>query len=148
MTVCDCGNASAADEAAALFRDTALTITRMPVEQHDEYMQYVLGLSQLVSVLFFTTLQRSGFAFDDLAEMASTTFYKQARTAAEVSRENPRMYHEIQQLNRHSPALYRLVDQSLRDIEAAALAGDSGEFEEIMERGRARFPPSLPVDLG
>ena len=59
MTVCDCGNASAADEAAALFRDTALTITRMPVEQHDEYMQYVLGLSHLVSVLFFTTLQRS-----------------------------------------------------------------------------------------
>ena len=80
--------------------------------------------------------------------MASTTFYKQARTAAEVSRENPRMYHEIQQLNRHSPALYRLVDQSLRDIEAAALAGDSEEFEEIMERGRAWFPPSLPVDLG
>ena len=148
MTVCDCGNASAADEAAALFRDTALTITRMPVERHDEYMQYVLGLSHLVSVLFFTTLQRSGFAFDDLAEMASTTFYKQARTAAEVSRENPRMYHEIQQLNRHSPALYRLVDQSLRDIEAAALAGDSEEFEEIMERGRAWFPPSLPVDLG
>jgi chorismate mutase/prephenate dehydrogenase len=148
MTVCDCGNASAADDAAALFRDTALTITRMPVERHDEYMQYVLGLSHLVSVLFFTTLQRSGFAFDDLAQMASTTFYKQARTAAEVARENPRLYHEIQQLNRHSPELYRLVDQSLRDIESAALAAGSAEFEDLMERGRAWFPSSLPVDLG
>jgi prephenate dehydrogenase len=120
----------------------------MPVEQHDTYMQYVLGLSHLVSVLFFTTLERSGYAFNEVAEMASTTFYKQARTAAEVSRENPRMYHEIQQLNRHSPGLYQLVEQALHDIESAALATDSGRFEEIMERGRAWFPESLPVDLG
>ena len=148
MTVCDCGNAAAADDAVALFRDTALTITRMPVEQHDEYMQYVLGLSHLVSVLFFTTLERSGYAFNDLSTMASTTFYKQARTAAEVSRENPRMYHEIQQLNKHSPDLYKLVEQLLRDIESAALSTDSREFVELMERGRAWFPASLPVELG
>jgi hypothetical protein len=58
------------------------------------------------------------------------------------------MYHEIQQLNRPSAELYRLVEQALHDIESAALAPDSTRFEEIMERGRAWFPESLPVDLG
>lgn len=95
IAVLDCGNPGAADDAAALFRDTALTITRLPVEAHDACMQYVLGLSHLVSILFFTTLVRGRRPFDELAAVASTTFYKQAGTAPEVARENPQLYHEI-----------------------------------------------------
>lgn len=148
VAVCDCGNASAADEAAALFADTALTITRLPLERHDEMMQFVLGLSHLVAIVFFTTLARSGRAFGELAPMASTTFLKEARTAAEVARENPHLYFEIQHLNRHSPELFALVRDSLDKVTAAALDPDPAAFVRLMEQGRAFFPGALPAELG
>ena len=148
MAVCDCGNPDAAAAAARLFDGTALTITRIPVERHDEYMQYGLGLSHLVSILFFSTLTQSGMSFADLATMASTTFLKQARTAAEVASENPEMYAEIQRLNRHSAELYRLVRDCLESLEAAALTGEPSQFVEIMLAGKAWFPATLPQDLG
>jgi prephenate dehydrogenase len=128
--------------------DTALTITRLPVARHDEYMQYVLGLSHLVAILFFTTLARSGRSYTELSQVASTTFLKEARTAAEVSRESASLYFEIQRLNRHSAELFALVRACLSEIEAGALAGDGARFEELMRQGRAYFPASLPAELG
>ncbi len=148
VAVLDCGNAAAADQAAALFRDTALTITRLPIEAHDAFMQYVLGLSHLVSILFFTTLARCGRSFDELATVASTTFYKQARVAAEVARENDRLYYEIQRLNRHSPRLLELMRQSLEAIAAAARAEAPDAFVDLIRRGREYFPATLPAELG
>jgi chorismate mutase / prephenate dehydrogenase len=147
LAVLDCGDTAAADAAAALFRDTALTITRLPVAEHDAYMQYVLGLSHLMAILFFTTLTRSGRSFADLARAASTTFFKQARTAAEVARENPHLYHEIQRLNRHSRELFALLRGSLDAVEAAALADDAATFVQLVERGRDYFPEALPAEL-
>lgn len=148
MAVCDCGNAQAAAQAAELFADTALTITRLPVARHDELMQYVLGLSHLVAILFFTTLARSGRSYADLSAVASTTYLKEARTAAEVSRESPGLYYEIQRLNRHSGELFGLVRDCLAEIERAALADDPAAFSELMRAGRTFFPASLPAELG
>ena len=147
LAVCDCGHAEAADEAASLFHDTALTITRLPVERHDEIMQYVLGLSHLVSILFFTTLVESGVAFETLESMASTTFHKQTRAAASVAGESPQLYYEIQKLNRHSAELYEKVRASLDLVEAAAHAGNAAAFGAIMGRGRDYFPEVLPQEL-
>ena len=147
LAVLDCGNAAAADEAAALFADSALAITRLPIEAHDVYMQYVLGLSHLVAILFFTTLARSGRPFDELSRTASTTFLKQARTAAEVARESPALYYEIQRLNRHSKRLFALVKESLGEIERAALAERADAFTRLMDAGRSYFPETLPVEL-
>jgi chorismate mutase / prephenate dehydrogenase len=148
MAVCDCGNHDATDDAAALFTDTALTITRIPVALHDELMQYVLGLSHLVAILFFTTLARSGRSYADLSQVASTTYLKEARTAAEVARESPGLYYEIQRLNRHSGELFALVRSCLAEIERAALADDATAFSELMRAGRTFFPESLPAELG
>ena len=148
MAVCDCGNSGAAQEAASLFADTALTITRLPVSRHDELMQYVLGLSHLVAILFFTALVRSGKSSADLAQVASTTYLKEARTAAEVARESPDLYYEIQRLNRHSGELFALVRACLADIETAALGDDAGAFADLMRAGRAYFPETLPAELG
>jgi chorismate mutase/prephenate dehydrogenase len=147
LAVCDCGHPGATDEVAALFQDTALTITRIPVEQHDEFMQYVLGLSHLVSILFFTALVESGMTFEALEPMASTTFHKQTRAAASVAGESPQLYYEIQKLNRHSAELFEKLRATLDTIERAVKAGDSGAFREIMEQGRDYFPPVLPQEL-
>ena len=115
---------------------------------HDELMQYVLGLSHLVAILFFTTLARSGRSYGDLSQVASTTYLKEARTAAEVARESPGLYYEIQRLNRHSGELFALVRSCLAEIERAALADDSTAFSELMRAGRTFFPESLPAELG
>ncbi|HET9940150.1 MAG TPA: prephenate dehydrogenase/arogenate dehydrogenase family protein [Candidatus Eisenbacteria bacterium] len=147
LAVCDCGHAGATEEATALFQDTALTITLIPVERHDEIMQYVLGLSHLVSILFFTTLTESGVPFATLEPMASTTFHKQMRAAAAVASESPQLYYEIQKLNRHSAELFEKVRASLELIEQAAHAGDSASFTKIMNRGHEYFPLVLPQEL-
>ncbi|HXV85341.1 MAG TPA: prephenate dehydrogenase dimerization domain-containing protein, partial [Gemmatimonadales bacterium] len=148
VAVLDCGNAAAAEEGAALFRDTALTITRLPVAEHDAYMQYVLGLSHLVAILFFTTLQAAGRSAADLATMASTTFNRTALIAADVAAENPALYYEIQHLNRHSAELFALVRTCLERIERAALDADPAGFTSLMEAGRRLFADSIPADLG
>jgi prephenate dehydrogenase/chorismate mutase len=147
LAVCDCGHAGATEEATALFRDTALTITLIPVERHDEIMQYVLGLSHLVSILFFTTLTESGVPFATLEPMASTTFHKQMRAAASVANESPQLYYEIQKLNRHSAELFERVRDSLAQIEQAVRANGSAPFTGIMNRGREYFPSVLPQEL-
>lgn len=143
VAVCDCGDRRAARDAEALFSGTALTITRIPVERHDELMQYVLGLSHLVSLLFFWTAVRSGKSFAELDALSSTTFQKQVRTAREVASESPLLYHEIQHLNRHSPALFRLLRRSLLEIERAALDPDPRAFVALMEGGRRYFPAEV-----
>lgn len=147
LAVCDCGHAGATEEATALFQDTALTITLIPVERHDEIMQYVLGLSHLVSILFFTTLSESGVPFATLEPMASTTFHKQMRAAASVANESPQLYYEIQKLNRHSAELFERVRDSLGQIEQAVGANGSAPFTGIMNRGREYFPSVLPQEL-
>lgn len=143
MAICDCGDPAAADEAAALFADTAVTITRLPVEEHDRYMQYVLGLSHLVSLLFAATITRSGMTTAELNAMASTTWLKQVRTAAEVVGESPELYYEIQRLNRHSGELFALMREQLGALESAALADDPGGFVALMMAAR-EFLPAEP----
>ncbi len=140
MAVCDCGNSMAADEAAALFADTAVTITRLKVEEHDRYMQFVLGLSHLVSLLFAATVTRSGMSAAELNAMASTTWLKQVRTAAEVAGESPELYYEIQRLNQHSPELFAKVREQLGALEAAALADDPSAFVALMTAARDFLP--------
>lgn len=147
LAICDCGHAGATEEATALFQDTALTITLIPVERHDEIMQYVLGLSHLVSILFFTTLVESGVPFAALEPMASTTFHKQTRAAASVASESPQLYYEIQKLNRHSAELFEKVRDSLGQIEQAVRANGSEAFTGIMNRGCEYFPTVLPQEL-
>ncbi len=147
MAVCDCGNPAAADQAAGLFADTAVTLVRHPIEEHDQFMQYVLGLSHAVSLLFATTLAHSGRSYQELAALASTTFLKQVRTAGEVVRENPAMYHEIQHLNHHTPALFRLLAERLDTLQVAATADDPAPFVALMEEARRYFPDTVETAL-
>lgn len=147
VAVCDCGSKAAARQAAGLFRDTALSVVRLPVEGHDAFMQYVLGLGHLINLLFVHTLLRSGVPFPRLERLGSTTFQKQARTAREVAFESAALYYDIQHLNTHSRGLYRLVDLSLRELKRAALSKNPRRFLEIMQEGRAYFPRVLREEL-
>ncbi len=139
LLLCPCGHKKADREVAALFTGTSLEQVRVPVEKHDEAIGVVLGLAHAVNIIFTEALVRSGLPKKDLRRLASTTFEKQVRTAAEVARENPRLYYDIQHLNEHSPQVFRIFEKTARDFRKAALSNSSRSFVSMMERGRRLY---------
>lgn len=147
LAVCDCGNAAAADEAAQLFEETALAITRLPVEEHDALIRYILGLSHLVSILFAQTLQKSGHPYPELGRLSSTTFQRQVRAAREIARENPYLYYEIQHYNAYSPRLFDQLRKNLEEVEQAVFMDDPEPFVRLIRESRGYLPEALPEEM-
>ena len=139
LIVCDCGNVRAAETAKHLFDGRGGNIRMMPIEQHDEYMSYVLGLSHAVNIAFFTVLDRSGIPFRDMQSVASTTFRKNLDTNTSVALEDPMLYYEIQHLNAHREGMWKLFCDAVRDLKEASLDSDPSKFVELMENGRRYF---------
>ncbi len=139
LIVCDCGNIRAAETAKRLFDGHGGNIRMMPIEQHDEYMSYVLGLSHAVNIAFFTVLDRSGIPFRDMQSVASTTFRKNLDTNTSVALEDPMLYYEIQHLNAHREGMWKLFCDAVRDLKKASLDSDPSKFVELMENGRRYF---------
>jgi chorismate mutase / prephenate dehydrogenase len=133
VLVCDAGNREATDEAKSLFTDTALGLYEVPLEEHDRLMTVVLGMSHLINLIFGRAVSRSDFSFDLLGKIASTTFAKQIKTAAEVAEENPFLYHEIQFFNTYTEQMLNDVKRSLAEFSEAAKAPDGARFHALMK---------------
>ena len=142
VLVCDAGQPEASEHACRLFRDTAVSLCPIPLEQHDQVMGGLLGLSHTVNLLFGQSLRRLGLSFEKLGPIASTTFAKQARTAAEVAAENPELYHQIQNLNLCTPQVYEAMETALADLRRAALEDQPQPFLELMGQCRDYFYPA------
>ena len=139
IIICDCGNKAAADEAVSIFDDKGANIRRMDVDEHDEYMAYVLGLTHAVNIALFTVLERSGFGFDDLLTVASTTFNKGLDTNRSVASEDPMLYYEIQHANGNRDRMWELFMDAVGDLKEASMSDDPERFRRIMEAGRLYF---------
>ena len=139
IVICDCGSDQAVEKAVGLFDGTGAKMTRIPVEQHDELISYVLGLSHAVNIAFFRTLTRSGVDFGRLDQISSTTFRSQATTSKRVANESPELYYDIQHLNPHSKHCLELFLQAVGDIEEFALDQDGKKFIDMMQEGKDYF---------
>jgi len=139
LLICDCGNEEAVEEAMELLGNRGANIRTMPVEDHDKYMAYVLGLSHAVNIAFFTVLERSGITFEDMKSVASTTYSKLMESNASVALEDPYLYYEIQHLNANREKMLTEFDTSVRDVVEAALSDNPKEFKDLMDRGREYF---------
>lgn len=128
--------AAAAAAARALFTDTTAAVVTMPLAAHDELMSYVLGLSHMTSLAFAEALARSGKAFAELRQVASTTFNAQLDVTVPVTGENHDLYYEIQAENRHTPEVIGAMKAALDAYAQAIKSGDRTAFRELMERGR------------
>lgn len=144
LMVCDCGDADAAAEARTLFEDTALRLIDIPLERHDPYMAYVLGLSHALNIAFARTLARSGMSAQELDGVASTTFAKQSRTTREVAMENPQLYYEIQHHNAHTARVLEGLRDAVEALESAALAPEADAFVALMDENRRYFETVTP----
>lgn len=132
----DLGNREAMAEARALFSATSAELVDMELDEHDQLIAYVLGLSHAINIAFFSALADSGAAAPRLAQLSSTTFDRQLAVASQVANENPRLYFEIQNLNAHGGAALDALERAVAQLTAAVRNNDEVGFISMMERGR------------
>jgi len=136
VVICDCGCREAVSEAAEIFDNEGSKLIFTNIERHDELMAYVLAFAHASNIVFFTALRDSGIPFDELNEIASTTFRKCLNTCIPVSEENAPLYHEIQRLNDNTEGMWDIFEKAMREVREAALSYDPEEFIKIMDNGK------------
>jgi len=132
----DLGDATALEEARALFASTMAEQIVMDPDEHDRLIAYVLGLSHAVNIAFFSALACSGEAAPRLARLSSTTFDAQLEVASRVAEESPELYFEIQRLNDHGRESLDALERAVSELRRVVDSGDQAAFEALMLRGR------------
>jgi chorismate mutase/prephenate dehydrogenase len=136
LIFCDAGDAQATADAKELFAATMVEQLDMGLDDHDRLIAYVLGLSHALNIAFFTALAESGEAAPKLAKMSSTTFDSQLLVSEAVAQDNPRLYFEIQNLNKFGLGPLDALCDAARRIRETVADGDEDAFVELMEKGR------------
>jgi chorismate mutase/prephenate dehydrogenase len=136
ICVCDCGNSEATRRVEAFFTDTAATLVKLSLEEHDRIVSYVLALSHLTNLVFTKVLMDSGKAFEDLNRVGSTTFHSQMKTTSTVIQENPDLYYSIQRVNPFSQELCEALRRGIDEVSGWIGDGDRDAFVEMMQSGR------------
>ena len=108
----------------------------MGLDEHDRLIAYVLGLSHALNIAFFTALAESGEAAPQLARLSSTTFEAQLLVSDAVAHDNPRMYFEIQNLNKFGLDPLDALYESVARIREVVAGGDEEAFVALMQNGR------------
>ncbi len=139
VLVCNCGSDEAVDDILGILQNQGANITTMPVDRHDVYMSYVLGMSHAVNIAFFTALERSGIPYDEMEKVASTTFQKLMDTNQSVALEDPYLYYEIQHMNSSRENMLKEFNRAVNDVVDAALDDSPVAFKDLMDRGREYF---------
>jgi len=135
----DVGNPDALAEARALFAHTAAECVDLSLEEHDEVMAWVLGLSHLVNIAFASALAESGEAVPLLRSISSSTFNAQLKVAAQVVSENPHLYYEIQQGNAKTGEVVEHFRRVFDDLARAVRVGDEISWTRSMEKANQRI---------
>ena len=139
LIICHCGCGKSVRETKEIFDDRGLNIRVMDIRDHDKYMSYVLGLTHAVNIALFSVLERSGYPFEDLKTVASTTFNKGLDTNISVASEDPMLYYEIQHLNAHRDEMWDLFSQTVEDLKRNSLSDDPEGFIAMMNAGKRYF---------
>ena len=136
------GNQQAIDEARALFAHTAADCVELSLEEHDEVMAWVLGLSHLVNIAFAGALAESGEAVPLLKQISSSTFNAQLNVATQVVSENPHLYYEIQQGNDNTAEVSEHFRKVLEELIKAVADNDETVFTRYMVSANQRLTTS------
>jgi chorismate mutase/prephenate dehydrogenase len=139
IIVCDCGSHRAVAEFKNLVDGMGAKVTEMMVEDHDQLISLVLGLSHAVNISFFSTLKESGVDFNTLEAISSTTFKRQVAISRKVSLESPHLYYEIQHENPHTARCLEMFEMVVNQLRLAATADEDTAFVKLMEEGKRYF---------
>lgn len=144
VLILDCGRKDAVESAKTLFKNTAARIHELKVEEHDAYMAELLGLSHATSLVFNETLAQGELTFAKLEPLASTTFRKQVDVSREVSRENPKLYYEIQALNPESSQIFDRLEAAVKTLRGIVERRDERGFVDFVKRAKQFYEEGLP----
>ncbi len=142
----DVGNQQAVEEARALFAHTAADCVELSLEEHDELMAWVLGLSHLVNIAFAGALAESGEAVPLLKQISSSTFNAQLNVATQVVSENPHLYFEIQQGNDNTADVSAHFRKVLDELMRAVADNDEAVFTRYMSAAKQRLTENETTD--
>ncbi|MDX1631485.1 MAG: prephenate dehydrogenase/arogenate dehydrogenase family protein [Thermoanaerobaculia bacterium] len=134
VVVCETGDREATEIVTALFSPTTARIVRLPLEDHDRIMADLLSLAHATAIVFALALP------DDDHPVHSTTFQALESLAAEVVRESPEVYYEIQAENPHSVEVLHRLRRALERFEDTVAHERRREFVELLAVGRRRTP--------
>ncbi len=135
----DVGNSAALQEARALFAHTAADCVELSLEEHDEVMAWVLGLSHLVNIAFAGSRAESGEAVPLLRQISSSTFNAQLKVATQIASENPHLYYEIQQGNANTAEVTDHFRKVLDELARAVVEEDEAVFTRYMGVAKQRL---------
>jgi chorismate mutase/prephenate dehydrogenase len=142
ITFSDCGNGVAVTEAKELFRASGASLVDVSLDDHDEFMAFLLGLSHLCLLTFARGVARSPLDFAVLKRSAGTTFSRLSAAAAGLLEDSPGLLREIQALNPHTPSIHRRIREILDEWQEAAAAPDGDAFLRLVEQTRAYLEAS------
>lgn len=139
VVVCDTGDRAATAIVEDLFARTTAHLVRMSLEEHDRVMADLLSLAHATAIAFAAALPPAEHP------VRSTTFRALEELAAQVVRESPDVYYEIQAMNPHSAAALGRLRDAVERMMAALEAGDAPAFRALLDAGRERTPsPGTP----
>ena len=133
---CNCGSMVANQKVENLFKNTSAMIVKLSLEEHDRLISYVLGLSHIINIIFVKVLMEGGNEYNNLKNVASTTFNSQMVTASSVINENPNLYYAIQRFNPFKKDLFKKLNDVVKTITDDVLRGNEERFIDTMEKGR------------
>ena len=136
VVVCDCGSKEGTALAKRLVSGSGANVVSMSLDEHDEVIAYVLGLSHLSSLLFATTLASSGRRLGKFTKAQGPSFERMLAYSRELSRESVRVYHDIQALNPNTRAMFSNFINSVKFLKDASIRKDSRDFRSLMESNR------------
>ncbi len=139
LLVVSAGVRSADRVARDLFRDSAVSITTVPLAEHDRLIAESLGLSHFVNLLFLSAISHDARSRRTLAHASSTTFRRQSEVALDVAREGAELYLDIQSENPWSHRTDAELDRALRSLRSIVRRHDVARFERTLRDGRARL---------
>lgn len=142
------GDQQAIDEARALFAHTAADCVELSLEEHDEVMAWVLGLSHLVNIAFAGALAKSGEAVPLLKQISSSTFNAQLNVATQVVSENPHLYYEIQQGNIYTAEVSEHFRKVLDELVSSVTENNEDVFTRYMEVAHRRLAEAETKSIG
>lgn len=143
----DTGNPEALSDARALFAHTAAECVALSLDEHDEVMAWVLGLSHLVNIAFASALAESGEAVPLLRQISSSTFSAQLKVAGQVVSENPHLYYEIQQGNRMTGEVVDHFRRVFDELARSVAEQDENSWTRAMEGANERISSGRKTEI-
>lgn len=137
VVICDTGDARATRMVSQLFESTTARLMHVPLAEHDRLMADVLTLAHSSVIAFALALP------DAAVPVRSTTLGALQTLSANLVRESPDVYYEIQALNPHSADALNRLARAIDRVRDAVASRDAGAFTDLMREGEAKTTSTM-----